>query len=461
MSLLWRKRFKVMDGDTLVGSFHLMMRNAATGLARLCGLCPCETGWNISMLCPCTECGNYDASGLGEDARFPETFPTGGGAHPKADQRMWDGQTPRRLIRAITILDGLWPPKSNGGADPQDPSVHGIAGQYISAVRYYLTSAADFAADVTADLILDGEIIKTLGPFAIGANEEYGWIGRTEMYDAPDSGAGQYESDAWLIDSAMLDEGDHRMDLRITYDGGASRLVRTVRTPIRIHLDEGPNLRDVVIVPAGLDHDCRYPTADIGIVMARLEKLKGPFRTKADAELVYSTWQTMIEANAKKCRCQPSGCGFKIIGYQFAQFAPGIGWRLEGFGGIGDPVTNTGCDSAYVTYSFTTGSSVFLRKTDADGTVSIAPPSGVLAPCERIQAYSLEEPDCDPEDFGSDPTYGLSGDHGYVSPPVDDCPFCEDPDDPEAPEYCIYSNAEWDAIPNNSDELDALLGGEP
>ena len=133
-------------------------------------------------------------------------------------------------------------------------------------------------------------------------------------------------------------------------------------------------------------------------------------------------------------------------------------WELGGYGGVDDPWGTWGCDTAYVEYSVDKGTDVLLRKVSADGTVSYAPATGVLAPCERITAYSTSEPDPDDPDFVE--KWGFGGDHGYRDRPSNDCPFCENPNDPEAPAHCIYSNDEWDAIPNSSAELEELLGGE-
>ena len=463
MSLVWRKLFRIKDGEKIVGRYRLMLRNAATRLAYLCNLCPCVE-WNISMLCPCNICGTHDTAGLGENAVFPEFYPTGGGEHPKALGRMWDDETPRRLVHAITIQNGLWPPRSSENGDPQDPSVYGVFGQYISAVRYYFTSEADFAATVTFELMLDGTTIKKLGPISVGANEEYGWIGRSELYDLfePDD-SDVFESDTWLVNTEIMSAGDHALYLRITYDGGADPLVRTVRTPIQIHLTEGPNLRDVLIVPAKLNHaDCLYPTSDVGIVMASLEKLKGPFRTKEDAEQVYSMYGDLFEAKAKKCLCLPAGCSSHSIGYGFfGAYNPALGlYPLEQFSGL-NVQPGAGCDYHYIEYSISMGANIRLIKIDADGNWSRAGSSGILAPCEHVYGYSTSVPGPEVPPGWDGTEWEMSGDQGYVARPVGDCPFCDDPNDPEAPEYCIYSNAEWEAIPNNSDELEELLGGDP
>jgi hypothetical protein len=82
----------------------------------------------------------------------------------------------------------------------------------------------------------------------------------------------------------------------------------------------------------------------------------------------------------------------------------------------------------------------------------------VLAPCEYIVAYSTSEPDPSDPDFLE--KWGMDGWYDYRDRPSNDCPFCENPNDPEAPAHCIYSNDEWDAIPNSSAELEELLGGE-
>jgi hypothetical protein len=200
--------------------------------------------------------------------------------------------------------------------------------------------------------------------------------------------------------------------------------------------------------------------------MAYIHALKGPFDTKADAEYVRDTWSAMINARAAKCECQPSGCYFRNnqLGYQFATYDSDLGlWKLEAYGHKSDPMEDWGCDTAYVEYSVAKGTDVLLRKVSADGTVSYAAATGVLAPCEYITAYSTSEPDFDlaqQDGLAFFEKWGMSGDYGYRDWPSNDCPFCEDPNDPEAPAHCIYSNDEWDAIPNSSAELEELLGGE-
>ena len=455
MSAGWRKLFMVKDGESTIGSFRLFLRNAATKLAYLCDCCPCdEKRWSVVMLCPCSDCGAFDSAGLGNDVVFPETYPSSGAPHPESGKRMWDGESPRRIVKAFEIQENAWP---GAGA-----CISGVYGQYISAIKFYLVSRADFAASVSIDLILNGTTIKTLGPISVDANEEYGWIGRSELYEGYESGAGAYESDVWYI-NADVDSGLNVLDLKITYDGGDPdhQLVRTIRTGIRIYLSESPNMRDVLVLPSALAHGgCEIPVIDDVTIMAYIHALKGPFDTKADAEYVRTTWSAMINAKAAKCECQPDGCDFgHPLGYQMAVYDSELGlWRLEGYGGVDDPWGSWGCDTAYVEYSVGAGTRILLRKVSADGTVSYAPATGVLAPCERITAYATSEPDPDDPDF--DAKWGFGGGHWYRDPPSNDCPFCEDPNDPEAPAHCIYSNDEWDAIPNSSAELEELLGGE-
>ena len=460
MSVGWRKLFNVMENQengesTIRSSFHLFLRNAATKLAYLCDCCPCdEKRWSVVMLCPCSDCGAFDSAGLGNDVVFPETYPSSGAPHPESGKRMWDGESPRRIVKAFEIQENAWP---GAGA-----CISGVHGQYISAIKYYLVSHADFDASVSIDLILNGTTIKTIGPISVGANEEYGWIGRSVLYEGYDSGAGAEESDVWYI-NANVNSGLNVLDLKITYDGGDPdhQLVRTIRTGIRIYLSESPNMRDVLVLPSALDHaTCDIPIIDDVTIMAYIHTLKGPFNTKADAEYVRTTWSAMINARAAKCECQPGGCDFgHTLGYDFAWYVSELGlWALDGYGGVGDPRGTWGCDTAYVEYSVDKGTNVLLRKVSADGTVSHAAATGVLAPCEYIGAYATSEPDPDDPDFNA--KWGFSGDHWYRDPPSNDCPFCEDPNDPGADPACIYSNDEWDAIPNSSAELEELLGGE-
>ena len=455
MSVGWRKLFNVKNGESIIPSFRLFLRNAATKLAYLCDCCPCdEKRWSVVMLCPCTDCGVFDSAALGNDAVFPETYPSSGDPHPESGRRMWDDESPRRLVRAIKIQENVWP-----GTDACIPGAHG---QYISAIKYYLVSHADFDASVSIDLILNGTTIKTIGPISVGANEEYGWIGRSVLYEDYDSGAGAEESDVWYI-NANVNSGLNVLDLKITYDGGDPdhQLVKTIRTGIRIYLSESPNMRDVLVLPSVLDHGtCDVPIIDDVTIMAYIHTLKGPFNTKADAEYVRDTWSAMINARAAKCECQPSGCHMgHPLGHQMATYDSDRGlWVLDGYGGVDDPVGSWGCDTAYIEYSVEKGTDILLRKVSADGTVSYAAETGVLAPCERIGAYSTSEPDPNDPDF--DEKWGMDGWYDYRDRPSNDCPFCENPNDPEAPAHCIYSNDEWDAIPNSSAELEELLGGE-
>lgn len=459
MSVGWRKLFNVKNGESIISSFRLFLRNAATKLAYLCDCCPCdEKRWSVVMLCPCTVCGVFDSAGLGDDVVFPETYPSSGDPHPESGKIMWDDESPRRIVRAIKIQENVWP--------GTDACISGFYGQYISAIKYYLVSHADFNASVSIDLILNGTTIKTLGPISVGANEEYGWIGRSVLYEGYDSGAGAEESDVWYINE-NVNSGLNVLDLKITYDGGDPdhQLVKTIRTGIRIYLSESPNMRDVLVLPSVLDNTrCDIPIIDDVTIMARIHTLKGPFDTKADAEYVRDAWSTMINARAAKCECQPSGCDIAHpLGYQFATYDSDRGlWRLEGYGGVGDPHGGWGCATAYIEYSIDKGTDVLLLKVSADGTESYAAETGVLAPCEYITAYSTSEPDfsLDPNDSDFLEKWGMGGDYGYRDRPSNDCPFCEDPNDPEAPAHCIYSNDEWDAIPNSSAELEELLGGE-
>lgn len=459
MSVGWRKLFNVKNGESIISSFRLFLRNAATRLAYLCDCCPCdEKWWSVVMLCPCTDCGVFDSAGLGDEVGFPETYPSSGAPHPESGKRMWDDESPRRIVKAIKIQENVWP--------GTDACISGVHGQYISAIKYYLVSHADFDASVSIDLILNGTTIKTIGPIFVGANEEYGWIGRSVLYEGDYSWAGAEESDVWYI-NANVNSGLNVLDLKILYDGGDPdhQLVKTIRTGIRIYLSESPNMRDVLVLPSAFDNaTCNIPIIDDVTIMARVHTLKGPFNTKADAEYVRDTWSDMINARAAKCECQPSGCDIgHTLGYQMATYDSDLGlWKLEGYGGVGDPWGTWGCDTAYIEYSVGKGTDVLLLKVSADGTESYAAETGVLAPCERITAYSMSEPDFDLDPNSDDflEKWGFGGDHGYRDWPSNDCPFCEDPNDPEAPAHCIYSNDEWDAIPNSSAELEELLGGE-
>ena len=468
MSVGWRKLFNVKIregyGESIISSFRLFLRNAATRLAYLCDCCPCdEKWWSVVMLCPCTDCFVYNSAGLGDDVGFPETYPSSGAPHPQAGRMMWDDESPRRIVKAFEIRENAWP--------GTDACIYGFCGQYISAIKYYLVSHADFDASVSIDLILNGTTIKTIGPISVGANEEYGWIGRSALYENDESDAGTLESDVWYI-NANVNSGMNVLDLKILYDGGDPdhQLVKTIRTGIRIYLSESPNMREVFVLPWALDHaTCNIPIIDDVTIMAYIHPLKGPFDTKADAEYVLNAWSTMINARAAKCECQPSGCNIRYtLGYQFAVYDSYLGlWRLEGYGGKGDPHGSWGCDNAYIEYSVALGTDILLRKVSADGTVSYVADgqshaTGVLAPCESITAYSTSEPDfdLDPNDSAFLKKWGFGGDHGYRDWPSDDCPFCENPNDPKAPAHCIYSNDEWDAIPNSSAELEELLGGE-
>ncbi len=220
-------------------------------------------------------------------------------------------------------------------------------------------------------------------------------------------------------------------------------------------------MRDVLVLPSALDHAaCDIPIIDDVTIMAYIYTLKGPFNTKADAEYVLNTWITMINARAAKCECQPNGCDIHhTLGYQMATYDSDLGlWELEGYGGVDDPHGTWGCDTAYMEYSVALGTDILLIKVSADGTESYAAATGVLAPCEQITAYATSKPDPDDPDF--DKKWGFGGWCDYRDRPSNDCPFCENPNDPKAPAHCIYSNDEWDAIPNSSAELEELLGGE-
>ena len=126
---------------------------------------------------------------------------------------------------------------------------------------------------------------------SLSANEEYGWIGRSALYENDYSWAGAEESDVWYI-NANVNSGLNVLDLKITYDGGDPdhQLVKTIRTGIRIYLSESPNMRDVLVLPSVLDNTtCDIPLIDDVTIMAYIHTLKGPFNTKADAEYVRDT----------------------------------------------------------------------------------------------------------------------------------------------------------------------------
>lgn len=385
---------------------------------------------------------------MGSLATFPETVPSTGNPHPASGKQMYDDEGHR-----ICMIDFDSDQALQRILLPTD----GFKDNSVCAIRH-LTDEAPFDCTISADLYLSGPLHgpdrHLIGQFTGGSCAEGGqiYLGCTEYYDNYNTiNATLYESNLWGIDWDVPDAGSYNLDLTVTLtpNGTGDPLSYSIRVPIRIH-DCAFNapVHSVLIVPAwaiqGLD--CSFPVYVPTLskwMSAELKVLRGPFRTQAMAQEVYDNFSSLIDLFSERCICPPGGCTESNIGFNIAVWDSAVGmYALEGYGGVGDPKGCWGCDTWYIQYDVSCGSDVVLLKTDANGVVGyIGSGQGILAPCERVCAYSNNYPD--PEDPDANLKWYLGG-YSTMYGKADPCPFCGEADwdfDTHAwgSPYCAYS----------------------
>lgn len=446
MSHGWLKQFNVKVGENAGADVPLYLKNDV-GLIYKSDFCPCSK-WYIVTPCPCSECvTSRDWLYIGRVLRFPELRPSNGQPHPAAGKVAFDDAKEHPICAVDVGMEG----------PNLERAVMAQTYGFIKAIRHQ-TRQAPFSGTISAKAYMcgplgpdynpgtDRTLIASLSGASVSQGEQK-WLGCTEYYTSQADDADKEESDAWAVDPVYVEEQSAwRLDLIVTFTPiSGTPQSYTIRRPV-VFSDYGDDVQrgTVYIVSSfglvdGDDDDCGLSGNVDGIRLAMYPYvLKGPFDTPDEANYVYDTWKTTIDAWADKCVCAPSGCEFKEIGYNFINPVPDEwGFKLEGFGGVGDPVANFGCETWPVRWSAVCGSSIILVKTDANGIKSIVGGSGgILQPCERIQAYATSFPEGDPPDLSA---WDFTGDANYAAPPPSG--------------GCEVDQEDWDDIPANSAAL--------
>lgn len=427
MSLLWNSPFRITRGSgdniTLVGSADYFIKTKCDLIPRA-DFCPCTRWWIVS-LCPCTACGYHSNSkSLGPRASFPANYPTSPYAeHDAAGMQMYDEDG--NMIHKITFTRGDWP----------GCATDGYLGDGISCVEHQ-TSPAPFDGTIKAILYLNGVAISTHADIDCAQNDQF-WLGCDTFYTSPDPNTrDNLQSNAWFIMRDIPEKGSHKLDLVIRFEPDDPDLKPqgyAMRMPIRIHsMPTGSSYGKVMVIPdwaLSENDECGvHGLVGNDVVSFYMEPLKGPFDSEADAKNVYARWKSLLDEYAATCACQTHGClpapdGFGFGWWHDDPSENGL-YQLDSF--ANGPEPSFGCLSEYVSYAVSIGSHIVLLKTLESGQVFPALPSGILAPCERIDAWATSKPDWNDPDFNAKWGIGEVGDGihavGDERPP---CRFCE------------------------------------
>ena len=460
MSLLWRQRFFRPDGgEGYAKNYRLMMRNPDTRLAYLCDRCPCDGGWSIVALCACSLCGPADPFFIGDQVEVDSDTVTA----------EYDGETYHLVLLNIenqAIPDTAMSDDGTWGQREAWPVCHGIEGSTrLWGVRHFSREAPEHDGYYNVQVILDGTVaVEWDGtPYVPG---ERAWVGD----QVPTANK---NVNAIMVDHLFDEEGDHTVDLKVSFigDNDEPTVSYTLRVAVFIVKNSAVDPLEpgqAIIVPhkVAQEEGCivRGEVSGNPVRLYFHHVLRGPFDSLEDAEYVLSTFSGIIKCYAKTCVCPGGISKRKTIGIEYwwedtNPDSPTYGkWVGDDHGSVGSPTARVGSpDTPIEVILYSSGIAywgAFDENNDFRGAVS---GTYLIPACWWIRPLC----DSDPYDVGPmpEPIELISGEWGDV-PPDNDCPFCEDPNDPEAPAHCIYSNDEWDAIPNSSAELEELLGGE-
>ena len=459
MSLLWRQRFLLLDGEGYAAKdYRLMMRNPDTRLAYLCDRCPCDGGWSIVVLCACGTCGPADPFFIGDQVEVDSDTVTA----------EYDGETYDLVLLNIenqSLPDTAMSDYGTWGQREAWPVCHGIEGSTrLWGVRHFSREAPEHDGYYNVQVILDGTVaVEWDGtPYVPG---ESAWVGD----QVPTANK---NVNAIMVDHLFDEEGDHTVDLKVSFIGDNDEPTVSYTLRVAVFIVKNSNVDPLkpgqaIIVPHKLAQEggciVRGEVSGNPVRLYFHSVLKGPFDSLEDAEYVLSTFSGIIECYAKTCVC-PGISKHKSIGVEYWSEdtdpdSPTYGkWVGESHGSVGSPTARVGSHLTPIEVILYSSGIAYWGAFDENNDFRGAVSGTYLIPaCWWIRPLC----DSDPYDVGPmpEPIELISGEWGDV-PPDNDCPFCEDPNDPEAPAHCIYSNDEWDAIPNSSAELEELLGGE-
>ena len=451
MSLLWRQRFLLLDGEGYpVKDYRLMMRNPDTRLAYLCDRCPCDGGWSIVALCACAQCGPADPFFIGSTVEVDSDTVTaeyGGKTYDLVLLNVENQYTPDTAMSDY----GTW------GQREAWPVYHGIEGSTrLWGVRHFSRKAPEHSGYYNVQVILDGTVaVEWDGkPYVPG---EGAWVGD----QVP---AANKKINAIMVDHLFDEEGDHTVDLKVSFFGDNDEPTVAYTLRVAVFIVKNFNVDPLkpgqaIIVPHKLASkgDCivRGEVSGYPIRLYFHEVLKGPFDTIEDAEYVLSTFSGIIKCYAATCVCGGISKR-KTIGIDYWHTdpdpdpdSPTYGkWLGDDHGGVGNPGSIVG--SPYTPIEVILYSSgiaywgAFDENNDFRGAVS---GKYLIPACWQIR------PLCNSDPYDEDPIPWADGEWGDFPPNIAQ-PCCLD--DESSPYYkapWVYDTGTNEGVPNNSVEL--------
>lgn len=449
MSLLWRQRFILPDGE---GYYRLMMRNPDTRLAYLCDRCPCDGGWSIVALCACSLCGPADPFFIGDQVEVDSDTVTA----------EYDGETYNLVLLNIenqatpdTAMsdDGTW------GQREAWPVCHGIEGSTrLWGVRHFSREAPEHDGYYNVQVILDGTVaVEWDGtPYVPG---ESAWVGD----QVPTANK---NVNAIMVDHLFDEEGDHTVDLKVSFigDNDEPTVSYTLRVAVFIVKNSAVDPLEpgqAIIVPhkVAQEEGCivRGEVSGYPVRLYFHDVLKGPFDSLEDAEYVLSTFSGIIGRYAATCVC-PQSCTVENatcvrVGYGFG----GHPTTPELWVGSGDEQPfPQGCLTEWLVVEYSVSANgdsndCEIRVTDGgyDGKIFLSftaqsaggPYRILIPPCTVLETWVM------PSTAGSLELYA----EGWT---VSRGTCCLD--DPASPYYgapWVYDTDTNEGVPNNSAEL--------
>lgn len=392
MNRFWRKNFYQPDPLNPEGphlkDYNLMIARppnaeSAAAMAIRCAICPCGEQWSIVTICPCDQCGVADVTFLGA----PVEASGGGGVtalYGDATVILY-----AQSIEYVAAPDGSEGGYLGGNVEPLDAPL----GAVLWAIEHQ-TCEAPFDADVSADIIIDGNVEASWSGGAATKGEQI-YVGDGDIAEVSEA------VDLLPVDYSFETCGLHTLDIRVTFaeQGGDGSFTYSVRKILRINPceEELGWTGDVAIVPSSVVYDdCSGPTLKIAdaesgrIISFGMKVLKGPFDSREDAELVLDTWGDLIAAYASTCVCE-TGCGsFAIVADCIVEFN---GKYVLDRNAAGDNAYFY-CEDGYMEYDVSGASDLFSTSFPemsispviytAGGRWMGASTSGILSPCDGL-----------------------------------------------------------------------------
>ncbi len=445
MSLLWRQRFILPDGE---GYYLLMMRNPDTRLAYLCDRCPCDGGWSIVALCACSDCGPAEPFFIGDQVEVDSDTVTAEYGGETYDLVLLNVEN-QSLPDTAMSDDGTW------GQREAWPVCHGIEGSTrLWGVRHFSREAPEHSGYYNVQVILDGTVAVEWdgAPYVPG---ESAWVGD----QVPTANK---NVNAIMVDHLFDEEGDHTVDLKVSFigDNDEPTVSYTLRVAVFIVKNSAVDPLEpgqAIIVPHKLAQEggciVRGEVSGYPVRLYFHDVLKGPFDSLEDAEYVLSTFSGIIKCYAATCLC-PGISKRKTIGneYWFKDTnpdSPTYGkWLGDDYGGVGNSTARVGSPFTPIeVILYSSGIAYWGAFDENNDFVGAVSGTYLIPPCWYIR------PLCDSDPYNEDPIPFADGEWGDV-PPDKMVPCClDDRDSPYYKAPWVYDTDTNEGVPNNSAEL--------